>query len=238
MNHRSALLILLLALLSLLACRETDMTPTPTPMPEPPGSVIDYLALGDSYTIGESVPESERWPVQLAERLRFDGYEVAPPEIIARTGWRTDQLRAAIAAADLRESYGLVSLLIGVNNEFQGRDTAAYRVEFTLLLETAIGLADGRPERVFVLSIPDYAFTPFGQTRPAPAVISERLDAYNAINAEVSAAYGVAWFDITPISRRGLAEPDLVAADGLHPSGLQYTEWVEEIRGGVGALLR
>jgi lysophospholipase L1-like esterase len=219
----------------LTACREESR---PVPTPDPGGDVIDYLALGDSYTIGESVPESQRWPVQLAEKLRFDGYDVAPPEIIAQTGWRTDQLRAAIAAANLRESYGLISLLIGVNNEFQGRDTTAYRSEFTQLLETAIALADGRPERVFVLSIPDYAYTPFGQTRPNPARISERLDAYNAINEEISAAYGVAWFNITPISRRGLAEPAFVAGDGLHPSGQQYTEWVELIRSGVGELLR
>jgi lysophospholipase L1-like esterase len=200
--------------------------------------VIDYLALGDSYTIGESVAERERWPVRLAEQLRFDGYDVAPPEIIAQTGWRTDQLSAAIDVEDLRDAYGLVSLLIGVNNEFQGRDTAAYRLEFTRLLERAIGLAGGRPERVFVLSIPDYAFTPFGQTRPDPARISQRLDDYNAISQEVSAAYGVAWFDITPISRRGLSEPVLVAADGLHPSGQQYAEWVALIRNEVGALLR
>lgn len=229
------LLFLFLLVLCVFACREESPL---DPTPDPNLNVIDYLALGDSYTIGESVPEAQRWPVQLAEQLRFMGLDVAPPTLIARTGWRTDQLSAAIAAADLREEYGLVSLLIGVNNEFQGRDTAEYRTEFTRLLETAIGLAGGRSERVFVLSIPDYAFTPFGQTRPDPARISRRLDDYNAVAEAIAAAYGVAWFDITPISRRGLAEPDLVADDQLHPSGRQYTEWVELIDEDVAALLR
>lgn len=185
---------------------------------------LTYLALGDSYTIGESVAESERFPVQLADSLRRLGIEIAPPTIIARTGWRTDDLQAAIAKANLRAEYDLVTLLIGVNNQYQSRPINVYRKEFRELLEKSLQLAGGDTSRVFVVSIPDYAYTPFGGGSDR---ISREIDEYNAINREISRSYGVHYFNITPISREGLQKPELVARDGLHPSGRQYTRWVE-----------
>ncbi|MCC6833948.1 MAG: SGNH/GDSL hydrolase family protein [Cytophagales bacterium] len=181
-----------------------------------------FLALGDSYTIGESVTESERWPTQLAAKLEF-----SEPRIIATTGWRTDQLKEAIEAATLKPEYDLVSLLIGVNNQYQGKPILVYEREFEELLQTAIKLARGKKEKVFVVSIPDYGYTPFG--KPKQEKISEALDQYNAINKRIAEKFGVTYFNITGISRKGFDDPDLVAADGLHPSGKMYAQWVEVI---------
>ncbi len=186
-----------------------------------------YLALGDSYTIGESVTEPDRWPNQLAEGLRKRGIEVAKPDIIAVTGWRTDNLRNAINLALLRNDYALVSLLIGVNNQYQGKPVAEYALEFEELLETCIHLAGEKKENVFVVSIPDYGYTPFG--KPRQSVISPAIDEFNAINKRISEKLGVQYVNITDISRKGLDQPDLVAADGLHPSAKMYSLWVERI---------
>jgi lysophospholipase L1-like esterase len=188
---------------------------------------IKFLALGDSYTIGESVTEEERWPEQLAAELRMKGYTVEKPRIIATTGWRTDQLKKAIEDANLKPEYDLVSLLIGVNNQYQGKSAESYAPEFEELLNIAIKLADGKKENVFVVSIPDYGFTPFGQ--PKQAQISKALDEFNAINKKITEAAGIQYFNITDISRKGFEQPDLVAEDKLHPSGKQYKLWVERI---------
>lgn len=188
---------------------------------------VRILALGDSYTIGESVPETERWPEQLVARLREKGFKVDKPVIIAKTGWRTDQLKDAIAASGQPDDFSLVTLLIGVNNQYQKRSADAYTPEFEELLKTAIIKAGGRKERVVVVSIPDYGFTPFGTARKDQ--ISAELDQFNARNKEVSEHYGVLWINITDISRRGLAEQELVAADKLHPSGRMYSEWVSRM---------
>ncbi|MFN8341887.1 MAG: SGNH/GDSL hydrolase family protein [Cyclobacteriaceae bacterium] len=212
---------LLLALL-MLASATTVAQPTIDPK-----QVVRMLALGDSYTIGESVAETERWPMQLAEALRQKGYTVERPAIIATTGWRTDQLRDAIAASRLRDGYNLVSLLIGVNNYYQGKPQEVYAKEFEELLHTAIHLAGDRKDRVFVVSIPDYGYTPFGQ--PRQATISAGIDTFNAINKRITDSLGVPYFDITPISREGLKRPELVAGDQLHPSGKMYAAWVSLI---------
>ncbi len=188
---------------------------------------ITYLALGDSYTIGESVTEAERWPNQLAESLRKKGYEVAKPAIIATTGWRTDNLRNAINIARLKDTYSLVSLLIGVNNQFQGKPAGQYAIEFEDLLRTCIELAGQKKENVLVVSIPDYGYTPYGMSRQSD--ISDALDQFNAINKKISKKQGIRYIDITDISRKGLDQPDLVASDGLHPSGKMYALWVERI---------
>ena len=188
---------------------------------------IRYLALGDSYTIGESVKESGRWPVQLAQALGQQGIEVAPPVIIATTGWRTDNLRNGIQIAQLKEKYDMVSLLIGVNNQYQGKPADQYAIEFGALLKMAITLANDDKDRVFVVSIPDYGFTPFGQ--PNQEKISKELDEFNAINKRITTEQGVQYFNITDISRRGLEDPELVASDGLHPSAKQYGLWVQRI---------
>jgi lysophospholipase L1-like esterase len=189
---------------------------------------VSYLALGDSYTIGESVKESERWPNQLAQALNKKGVKVAPPRIIATTGWRTDNLSDAIAKADLKSDYDLVSLLIGVNNQYQGKPTDQYAIEFEALLTTAIRLAKGDRANVFVVSIPDYGFTPFGVSKNKET-ISKQIDVFNEINKKITEKYKIAYFNITEISRHGLEDPTLVAEDGLHPSGKMYTLWVNKI---------
>lgn len=213
-------------LLTVAACSLNGKTETP-PIEDTAPAIdsLHYLALGDSYTIGERVPYEARYPIQLARQLQAEGILLTEPTIIARTGWNTTQLKNAIAAAELRPAYDLVSLLIGVNNQYQNMPIERYETEFRELLGTALRLAGGDTSRVFVLSIPDYAYTPFGQSSN-PARISRELDAYNTINQAISQELGIARFDITPISRQGLAQPELVAPDRLHPSGEMYRRWV------------
>ena len=186
------------------------------------------LALGDSYTIGEGVPETERWPVLLAAQLARDGVPCAPPTIVARTGWTTDELLAAIERATLAPPYDLVTLLIGVNNQYRSYPMEQYRREFDALLERAIGFAGGSAARVVVLSIPDWGVTPFARTagRDAARVATE-LDGYDAIARELARARGVAYVDVTAVSRARGAEPDMLTSDGLHPSGRMYALWTE-----------
>jgi lysophospholipase L1-like esterase len=200
-------------MLMTLSC-ETSPTPKTTPR---------FLALGDSYTIGESVPANERWPVQLAHRLAL-----GEPEIIAKTGWTTDELNAAIDAAKPQGPYDLVTLLIGVNNQYRGRDAEQYRREFVALLQRAIGFAGGNARHVVVVSIPDWGVMPFAEGRDR-AKIGREIDAFNAINREEALRAGARYADITPRSRRAAGEPALAASDGLHPSGRQYGEWVPVI---------
>ena len=190
--------------------------------------VLRWLALGDSYTIGEGVSESERWPLLLARRLGETGYEIADPRIIAATGWTTDELSTTMDMAEPLGCWDLVSLLIGVNNQYRGRSAADYRGEFHALLKRAIALAGDRPERVLVLSIPDWGVTPFAtaQGRDAGQIAAE-LDAYNAVAAELCASHGVAFVDITGISRERGSEVAMLVDDGLHPSGLMYQRWAE-----------
>jgi lysophospholipase L1-like esterase len=183
-----------------------------------------FLALGDSYTIGEGVPEAERWPVRLAAMLRERGVSVADPEIIARTGWTTDELSAAIDAAGPRGPYALVSLLIGVNNQYRGRDAEEYRAEFVALLHRAVGFAGGDASRVVVLSIPDWGVTPFAEGRDRPRITAE-IDVYNAMNREEAARAGARYVDVTAQTRAAGADPAFLADDGLHPSGRSYAEW-------------
>jgi lysophospholipase L1-like esterase len=195
---------------------------------------IRFLALGDSYTIGESVDVSERWPVQLVEQLRKLGYTCDEPKVIATTGWRTDDLKHAINAAKPDKNYNLVSLLIGVNNQYQGKSAKSYAPEFEELLQIAIGHAGGDKSKVFVVSIPDYGFTPFGREKQVE--ISNKLDEFNNVNKGIAEMYQVAYFNITDISRKGLDDAKLVAEDGLHPSGKMYKEWVAVILAGLKTL--
>jgi len=187
---------------------------------------VRYLALGDSYTIGEGVEAGERWPARLAALLRARGIAVAEPEIVARTGWTTDELDAAIDAAAPRGPYGLVSLLIGVNNQYRGGPESIYRTQFTALLRRAIGFAGGDASRVVVLSIPDWGVTPFAEGRDRARIASE-IGAFNAATREVTAELGARWVDVTPASRQAGADPAMLVADGLHPSGRQYEQWAE-----------
>ncbi|GAB3780242.1 SGNH/GDSL hydrolase family protein [Dyella agri] len=184
---------------------------------------LTYLALGDSYTIGESVPAEGRWPVQLAATLRDEGVPLADPAIIATTGWTTDELSAAMDGAVFAPPYDLVSLLIGVNNQYRGRDVDEYRGEFRRLLGRAVALAADRVDRALVLSIPDWGVTPFAHDSGRDiARIAAELDAYNTAAREETLRLGAHWVDITPISRR---HPNLLADDGLHPSAAQYSLW-------------
>ncbi|MEN1973152.1 SGNH/GDSL hydrolase family protein [Luteimonas sp. MJ204] len=187
---------------------------------------LSYLALGDSYTIGEGVEPAGRWPHQLARALRAEGIALEDPLTIAATGWSTDELDAAIDAADPRGPYDFASLLIGVNNQYRGRDVDDYARGFTALLERGIALAGGRRGRVLALSIPDWGVTPFGAASGRDrGAIARELDAYNAAAHALCLARGVAFVDIAPVSRTRGAEPAMLADDGLHPSATLYAEW-------------
>ncbi len=184
------------------------------------------LCLGDSYTIGESVAASERWPVQLAEMLRAAGVEVADPVIIAHTGWTTDELSAAIDRENPRGPFDLVTLLIGVNDQYRGRSPEDFPRRFVELLKRSIALAGDRPSRVIVLSIPDWGVTPFAADRDRANIAAE-IDQFNAICRDESQRAGITFIDVTPISRRAAGETNLVASDGLHPSGAMYRLWAD-----------
>ena len=185
---------------------------------------VRFLALGDSYTIGESVDPSDRWPAQLAALLCAQGLNVGEPTIIATTGWTTDELSAGIDRADPQGAYELVSLLIGVNNQYRGRGLDEYRQQLVALLQRAIAFAGGKPGRVLVLSIPDWGVTPFAADRDR-AAIAAAIDAFNAVNREEAERLGAHYIDVSPFSRTAAADPTLIADDGLHPSGKMYAEW-------------
>ncbi len=185
-----------------------------------------YLALGDSYTIGESVEAEERWPVRLAVLLRGRGVAVGEPEIVAQTGWTTNELLAGIDRAAPAGPFDLVSLLIGVNNQYRGRDPGEYRDQFRALLERAVSFAGEEAARVIVLSIPDWGTTPFAEGRDRDRIATE-IDRFNAINREETENRGARYVDVTPESRTaaGGGAKTLIAPDGLHPSGAMYAEW-------------
>ena len=199
--------------------------------PAPSATVAQkrYLALGDSYTIGESVASTDRWPVQLTAALRHSGMPVADPEIIARTGWTTDELSTAMDDARPRGRYDLVTLLIGVNNQYRGRPADEYRLQFRQLLKRAVALAGGTAAHVIVVSIPDWGATPFAEGSDR-AKIGREIDAFNAISLEETAATGGVYADITPVSRRVRTDAALAAPDGLHPSAKMYSQWVVVIQ--------
>lgn len=187
---------------------------------------IRYLALGDSYTIGESVSENNRWPNQFKDSLINRGFTVDDFKIIATTGWTTSNLISGIALEQLDSNWNLVSLLIGVNNQFQNRPFSIYLQELPSLINQAIALAGGKKESVFLVSIPDYAYTSFGQSTGNQVNISAGIDKYNQAMDSIAGVFGVQYIYITDITRRGISESDLVANDGLHPSGKAYTEFV------------
>ncbi|GAB3924317.1 SGNH/GDSL hydrolase family protein [Larkinella terrae] len=196
----------------------------------------NYLALGDSYTIGESVPATDRWCVQLAGLLRKDGLNITDPDIIARTGWTTGELSEAIKKSGNQKTYNLVSLLIGVNNQYRGQSTEMYRAEFRELLQTAVRFAGEKPKRVFVLSIPDWGVTPYAAGRNRQQIAQE-IDAFNAIAQEECKKAGITYVDITPLSRTAAQDPSQIAEDQLHFSGKQYRQWAEKALPDVKKLL-
>tara|TARA_B110000263_G_scaffold149121_1_gene129390 strand:+ start:2346 stop:3026 length:681 start_codon:yes stop_codon:yes gene_type:complete len=191
---------------------------------------INYLALGDSYTIGESVNENYTWPIQLKFKLIYSnkGIPVDSVKIIAKTGWTTEDLLNRINNLEINNNYDLVSLLIGVNNQFRGYNINIYEKEFEELLVKSIYFAKSISNNVFVLSIPDYGVTPFGKQRDSEKIKSE-INMYNEINLNISKKYGVMYFDITDISRLAEFDSSLLAKDMLHPSKEMYSLWVEKI---------
>ncbi len=233
-NARAAILVAVILIVALILARgmipmqekNVQAMANSTTVVENSSPRLRYLALGDSYTIGESVSPLERFPAQLTNQMRARGMSMDDAEIIARTGWTTDELENAIRAREPEGTYELVTLLIGVNNQYRGRDAEQYRHEFVKLLERAIRYAGNRPERVIVVSIPDWGVTPFGRNRKN---VGSEIDAFNAINHAETLRFGARYVDITPISREALHDPALIAHDGLHPSGKMYARWVEVI---------
>ncbi|MCP9201184.1 SGNH/GDSL hydrolase family protein [Gramella sp. GC03-9] len=211
----------------LISCSSTSSTLDTSSNQTPEDPRFSYLALGDSYTIGESVVETERWPVQLAEQLRARGYKVAPPKIIAKTGWTTRDLLDGIERElDVQRDYDLVSILIGVNNQYQNRPLSEYEEELRTVFRKAINHSKTMEKGVFAVSIPDYGYTPFGLRDQED--ISAEIDRFNEVFRRVAEEFEVEFFNITPISRQGLENPDLIASDDLHPSGLMYSSWVDQ----------
>ena len=186
------------------------------------------LALGDSYTIGESVQENDRWPMQLVEMLREAGNNFEKPEIIAKTGWTTDELIAAINEANPQGPFDLVSLLIGVNNQYRGNSLSTYREEFEFLLRKAIDFAGGDVKKVIVVSIPDWGVTPFAEGRDRDKIAQE-IDAFNEANEQITESLGVTYVEITKDSRLAATDLSLIADDGLHPSSKMYKHWASKV---------
>lgn len=187
-----------------------------------------FLALGDSYTIGESVSEKMRWPNQLAELLKSEGIE-AEVTIIARTGWTVDELWEGIQARPPEGTYDLVTLLIGVNDQYRGYPVAGYREKFRFMLGKAVDYAGGDSTKVIVLSIPDWGFTPFAAAKGDTEPVSQQIDQFNAINLEETKNVGGHYVDVTIISRMALDDFELIAGDRLHPSGKMYAMWAEKV---------
>lgn len=196
-----------------------------------------YLALGDSYTIGESVAENERFPVQLSARIETSGIPIKPAIIVAQTGWTTNELSAAIKQQKITGTFDIISLLIGVNNQYRGRDTDEYRLQLQDLLKTSIRYAGGNPKNLIVISIPDYGVTPFAKNRN-PEKIAQEIDKFNKIKKEETQKVGANFIDITGISRRAKNQNNLLANDGLHPSGEMYRLWVKKIFPTVEQILK
>lgn len=187
-----------------------------------------FLALGDSYTIGERVSAKHRWPNQLAKLLEAEGIQTEVT-IIARTGWTVDELWEGIQANPPEGTYDLVTLLIGVNDQYRGYTGEWYRGKFRFMLEKAVLYAGGHPDQVIVISIPDWGFTPFAAAQSDTEPISQQIDEFNAVNLEETKAVGAHYVDVTIISRMALDDFELIAGDRLHPSGKMYHMWAEKI---------
>ena len=242
----AALLCIITVSLSNIGCQknitstmlDTVVIPPIMQMPTPVliAANKSYLALGDSYTIGQSVDSSERFPAQTAAFLKTQGINIIPLQYIATTGWTTTNLANAIATVHPKGPFDIVTLLIGVNDQYQNRNINDYGGRFKELLYSAIQLADYKPNHVFVLSIPDYGVTPFGGNNPT---ISQQIDAYNAINKQVTLEItGVNYLDITPLSRLASTDRTLIAIDGLHPSGKLYKLWANQLAPQIIAALK
>jgi lysophospholipase L1-like esterase len=195
-----------------------------------------YLALGDSYTIGEQVSSDENFPHQTVALLKKQGIEVSQPVIIATTGWTTDELAASIREHNITDTFSFVTLLIGVNNQYRGRELENYKEEYAQLLDIAIRYADGHAQNVFVLSIPDWGVTPFAEGKDR-AQIAKDIDAYNAAKKEITLAHKCHYIDITDSTRKNGTTAEYLAEDGLHPSGKEYKIWAQRLAPEVAKVL-
>lgn len=220
-------LLLLLLTLNPSSKQSENTTPEPSTQEALDLGSTTYLALGDSYTVGEIVSYEESFPAQLSSKIELDYDLKVNTTVIAQTGWRTDQLLSAIGGRETA-TYDIVTLLIGVNNQFRSKPFSQYEKEFPELLDKAIGFAGDDPNKVVVLSIPDYYFTPYGATN-GTAKISDEIDQYNAFAKSIAQSKGANFLDITDITRKGLDQPELVAKDGLHPSGKAYEQFVDRL---------
>jgi acyl-CoA thioesterase-1 len=208
----------------------TTSPPVIITVPQTQNQTFSYLALGDSYTIGQSVCETCRFPEQLKKSLsNLNPNNAYPLRIIAQTGWTTTNLISAIDLQNPTSDYDLVILLIGVNNQYQNKPFSVYEKEFPELVNKAIAFAKGDKANVIVVSIPDYSYTPFGQGSGNQSRISTEIDAYNAFAKKYCMDNTIEFINITDITRQGLKNPNLVAQDGLHPSELAYSLFVERI---------
>ena len=205
------------------AAKDTITAPLP--------HTVTYLALGDSYTIGQSVAVSDRFPIQAVSMLRDSGYNMAEADIIATTGWTAGNLLQALKQREFAASYDFVSLLIGVNDQFRGIPVERYRVEFTALLRRSIQLAGNRPDRVVVVSIPDYSVTPFAIGPIDRGKIARDINRFNKVNRDLATAFHVQYLNVTEESRRAANYSWLVATDGLHFSRIEYRLWAEKLAG-------
>jgi len=222
-------LMMILVLAQTFACTKQETMENLPPTPVVPGfpQPNTWLALGDSYTIGQGVAAAERYPAQTVEFLAQKNISINSPTYIATTGWTTIDLQNAIKSKN-PENHTIVSLLIGVNDQYQKRDTTGYRQRFAGLLGNAIALANGKKENVFVLSIPDYSVTPYASTSDTARMRIE-IDWFNQINKSVTASYGCPYLDITGFTREGRTNRDLISGDGLHPSGIDYKRWADQL---------
>ena len=190
---------------------------------------LTYLALGDSYTIGESVPLEKNFPHQVVAFLQKEKINISNPAIIAKTGWTTNELQEQISRTRLAVPFDFVTLLIGVNNQYRGRSTEEYAQQFEELLQQAISFAGDQPTHVIILSIPDWGVTPFAKDKDRNKIAKE-IDAFNAINEKMAQKYNVHYINITPYTREAATNKTLVAKDGLHPSAKDYRRWAAKVK--------
>ena len=221
--------------LLIFSCAKKELYPLP--MTDQQNTAKTFLALGDSYTIGQNVPSSDNFPNQTVQLLKTSGYDFKSAEIVATTGWTTDELQNNINNRSFSPPYNIVTLLIGVNNQYRGRPVDTYKPEFENLLKQAIQFAGGKADHVIVVSIPDWGVTPFANGRDRTQIAKE-IDDYNAANKNISETYKVNYIDITPWTREAANDLSLVASDGLHPSAKEYKRWSEKLADTIKPLIQ